>query len=160
MSPESSLARLREQVQGLSPCEHRTVSKGGRIVCNKINVGDNCVTPNTCRACPYKTINCKNLRFSLRQGVAAPIIVRFNGRTEIWEDELPALSFEQAACSARVVPISHPKQCAGCALREPLEASAGQRESLVPSPRRTMPRAGVCGKVVPFPSPDLVGLAG
>lgn len=160
MSPEISLARFRDQVHGLSPCEHRTVSRNGRIVCAKISVGDSGVTPNTCRACPFKAVNCAHLRFSLRQSSASPLIVRFNGRTEIWEDEAPVLSFEQAACAARTVPICHPKQCAGCPLRQPVDAPSRPSAGVPLAPQRRAPRAGVAGRVVPFPSPDLVGLAG
>ncbi len=160
MGPEISLARFREQVQGLSPCEHRSVSKNGQIVCAKITEGENRVTPNTCRACPYKAVNCAHLRFSLRQKAATSLIVRFNGRTEVWDDEAPTLSFEQAACAARIVPITQPKQCAGCPLRQPLEGVARPLDSMPSLPQRRAPRAGVGGRVVPFPSPDLVGLAG
>lgn len=160
MSSEISLDRFREQVQGLSPCEHRTVSRNGRIVCAKISVGDNGVTPNTCRACPFKAVNCAHLRFSLRQKAASPLIVRFNGRTEIWEDDAPVLSFEQAACAVRTAPITHPRQCAGCPLRQPVEAPARANVPAPLAPQRRTPRASAGGRVVPFPSPDLVGLAG
>lgn len=160
MSPELLTKRFREQVPGLSPCEHRAVSKSGRIVCSKIVEGDACVAPNTCRVCPFKAANCAHLRFSLRQTTATPLIVRYNGRTEFWDDDAPALRFEQAACSARLVPITHPRQCAGCALRQPVATGSNAAESPASVPRRRMPRAGVCGRVVPFPSPDRVRVAG
>lgn len=147
-----------DQLATLSPCEHRTVSKLGRIVCGKIVEGDNEVSPSLCRACPFKAVNCGNLRFSLRQTSPSPLIVRFNGRVEVWDDEPPEVRFEQAACSAKVMPIHHPKQCAGCPLRQALHepgAPAG-----VPSPvrqRRQKRRVASVGKVVPFPAPVAAG---
>jgi hypothetical protein len=128
---------------GLSPCEHRSVSKDGRIVCAKIVEGDNRVSPNVCRACPFKAVNCAHLRFSLRQDSPSPLIVRYNGRTEIWDDDPPELRFEHAACAVKVMPIEHPRSCVGCPLRQALQAPAEEQ------PRRR--RASRVGKVVPFP---------
>jgi hypothetical protein len=137
---------------GLSSCENRTVSKEGRIVCTKIVEGDNQVSPNVCRACPFKAANCAHLRFSLRQTSRSPLIVRYNGRTEIWDDEPPELRFEHAACAAKVVPIEHPRSCIGCPLRQVLQAPAerqvGRRKAVRP------------GKVVPFPQREAVAAAG
>jgi hypothetical protein len=99
-------------------CEHRTVSKDGRILCKKIVEGENEVSPNVCRDCPMRAVNCEHLRFSLRLSSPTPLTVRFNGRTEIWDDGPPALAFERAACAARVVPIRDARACAGCTLRK------------------------------------------
>ena len=74
-------------------CEHRAVSKDGRIVCSKIAQGDNTVSPEVCRACPARSVNCSHLRFSLSHSAHVPLVVRFNGRTEIWSDDAPELRF-------------------------------------------------------------------
>jgi hypothetical protein len=145
------LARSQKHARGLSPCEHRTVSKGGRIVCAKIVDGDNEVSPNLCRTCPCKAVNCAHLRFSLRQTSPSPLIVRYNGRTEVWDDDPPELLFEHAACAARVVPIHGPRACAGCALRQALHAPAQE-----PARRRLAQP----GKVVPFPQREAVAATG
>ncbi len=154
MIRELSLAqRLHSPIQGLSPCEHRTVSKDGRIVCSKIVEGDNEVSPNVCRTCPQKAVNCAHLRFSLRQISPSPLIVRFNGRTEIWDDDPPEIRFEQAACSARVIPIDTPKSCVGCALRQPLQSPAE-------AAMQRRQRMDHVGKVVPFPGREVAAAAG
>jgi len=146
MVRELSLAqRFQGQIQSLNSCEHRTVSKDGRIICNKIVEGDNEVSPILCRACPFRAVNCAHLRFSLRQTSPSPLTVRFNGRTEVWNDDPPELRFEQAACAAKVMPIAHPKQCEGCTLRQALQALLPQPQPL----RRRQVVGG--GKVVPFP---------
>jgi hypothetical protein len=139
----------------LSACEHRTVSKDGRIVCAKILEGENEVTPNTCRTCPFKAVNCAHLRFSLRQTNPSPLIVRYNGRTEIWNDEPPQLLFKQAACAAKVSPIDHPRLCAGCALRQPLQETAAPRPA-----RRRSAAARTAGKVVAFRGRETVAATG
>ncbi|MGD2206857.1 MAG: hypothetical protein PVH17_08770 [Anaerolineae bacterium] len=143
----STIRKRSDSAAGSRLCEHRTVSKEGRIVCRKIVEGEGEVSPNVCRACPARAVNCAQLRFSLRQSTPSPLIVRFNGRTEVWDDGPPELHFERAACAARVVPIEHPRACAGCALREPVRAPAEQQ---VP--------AGA-GKVVPFPQRERVAAA-
>jgi len=134
-------------------CEHRTVSKTGKIQCQKIVEGDCDVTPELCRTRPAKAINCAHLRFSLQQVSPSPLIVRFNGKTEIWDDEPPEVRLSQAACAAMVSPINSPKQCVGCVLKQPLQlptippaekpAEAGQKRR-----RRAVHEHG---KVVPFP---------
>lgn len=150
----STVRRLQEPAPTPSHCEHRTVSKDGQIVCAKIVQGDNRVSPNTCRLCPFRAVNCVHLRFSLRQTTPSPLIVRYNGRTEVWDDEPPQLCFEQAACAARIVPIDDARACAGCALRQAADP-AGQ-PSLHKRRRRTV--AG--GKVVPFPGRETVAATG
>ena len=129
---------------GPGPCEHRTVSKEGRIVCQKIVQGEAEVTPDLCHACPLHAINCVHLRCSLRQTSPSPLIVRYNGRTEIWDDLPAEIKFQQAACAAKVAPIQDPQQCAGCALRQALQ---GAERPTVATEQRLL-RAG---KVVRFP---------
>jgi hypothetical protein len=141
-----------DQSQSLSLCEHRKVSKDGRIVCAQIVEGDNEVSPNICRDCPFKAVNCAHLRFTLRQTESNCLVVRYNGRTEIWNDDPPELHFERAACAAKVVPIYEPRSCAGCALRQPLQAP-------VERPERRRRVAGT-GKVVSFPSREALVAAG
>ena len=140
------------ETQSLSSCEHRTVSKDGRIVCARIVEGDSEVSPNVCRSCPFKAVNCAHLRFSLRLSSPTPLIVRYNGRTEIWDNGSAELGFERAACMARVTPIHEPRSCAGCALRTPVQAPAEQ-----PRPRREV---AALGKVVPFPSREALAPTG
>ena len=145
-------AAYQDQLQSLSSCEHRKVSKDGRIVCTQIVEGDNEVSPNVCRDCPFKAVNCAHLRFSLRQTAPSRLVVRYNGRTEIWDDDPPELHFERAACTAKVTPIHEPRSCAGCALRQPLQAP-------VEHSRRRRRVAGT-GKVVSFPSREALVAAG
>ena len=125
--------------QSSAVCEHRSVAADGRIVCRKILWGENRVSPALCRACPSQAVNCTHLRFSLRHTSPSPLLVRFNGRTEVWNDAPPALQFEQAACALQVAPLSSPRACAGCALRQPAAAPAPE-----PAP------VARPGKVVPF----------
>lgn len=138
---------------GTSPCEHRTVSKDGRIICGKIVEGDNSVSPEVCRSCPVKAVNCSQLRFSLRQTTPSPLVVRFNGHTEVWDDDPPELQFEQAGCAAKVMPIDQPRACVGCALRQPVQATVEPRGR-----RRRQVVGG--GKVVPFPRQGAVAATG
>jgi len=139
-----SIQRAQEASASLCGCEHRTVSKDGRIVCAKITQGDNAVSPDLCRSCPAHSINCSHLRFSLNHSPHLPLIVRCNGHTEIWSDDAPELLFHHAACAARVTPILHPKACANCPLHLPAQAIA---DSPLPA-RLPNPNA----KVVPFPA--------
>lgn len=140
------------QAQSASSCEYRAVSKDGRIVCSKIVEGDNEVSPNVCRSCPFKLINCAHLCFSLCQTSSSPLVVRYNGRTEIWDDNPPELEFERAACTARVVPIYEPRSCSGCTMQQPLQSPAKE-------PKRRKQAAGL-GKVVPFPSHEALAATG
>jgi len=138
--------------QHLLFCEHRTVSKDGRIICQKIVDGDPEVSPNVCRDCPYKAVDCSHLRFSLRLSSPSPLVVRFNGRTEVWDDGPARLTFERAACAERVVPIHGPRACAECPLRQSLRDTAAE-----PSADRV---AAAAGKVVSFPAREAVAAAG
>ncbi len=93
----------------------------GRILCDKIKTGEREVSPNVCRACPISAINCAHLRATLDHRARLPITVRFgNGRTEIWDDIEPSIALERAACSAKVIPITSPRDCAGCPFRQAL----------------------------------------
>mgnify|MGYP001817131152 CR=1 FL=1 len=141
-----------DQTQNLGLCEHRKVSKAGRIVCAQIVEGDNEVSPNVCRDCPFKAVDCGHLRFTLRQTEPSRLVVRYNGRTEIWDDDPPELRFERAACTAKVMPIYEPRSCAGCTLRQPLQAP-------VERPERRRRVAGA-GKAVQFPSREALVATG
>ena len=152
MVQELPFARRMGILKGPNPCEHRAVSRDGRIICRKIVRGENAVSPDLCRACPFRAVNCSHLRFSLLQTSPSPLIVRFNGRTELWDDEPPEVRFQQAACSAKILPIEHPHSCTGCSLRQPIETPAAQ-----PNPRRP---AAHPGKVVPFPQREPVVATG
>lgn len=140
------------QTQNLSTCDHRAVSKDGRIICGKIVDGENEVSPNVCRECPFRAVDCSHLRFTLRMEAASPLVVRYNGRVEVWDDGPAQLAFERAACSSRVVPIYEPRSCQGCVLRAPM--------GLKPEHPRTVPHAAGNGKVVSFPSREALAAAG
>jgi len=136
---------LKKKGNGL--CEHRSVVADGRIVCAKVTLGDNEVSPNLCRDCPAKTIACRHLCFSLQKSSPSAIVVRYaTGRTEVWNDEPPSVSFLHAACAAKVAPITSPKECAACSLRRTTLTQPQIREKAA----RDKPREG---KVVPFPQP-------
>ena len=134
------VAKHQESIQPVNVCEHRSVAADGRIVCRKIVWGENRVSPALCRACPGQAVNCAHLRFSLRHSSPSPLVVRFNGRTEVWNDAPPALQFEQAACAVKVAPLSSPRACVGCTLCQPAAVPAPE-----PAP------VARPGKVVPFP---------
>jgi hypothetical protein len=143
MIREFPMCQPREDLAAGSGCQFRTVSKDGRIVCSKIAQGDNAVSPAVCRACPFSTVNCAHLRFSLQHTSPSPLVVRFNGRTEVWNDDPAQLLFYHAACAERVVPIHSPRACAACPLRVAAQAACEGGASR-PAPARP-------GKVVPFP---------
>jgi hypothetical protein len=124
-------------------CQYRSVARDGRIVCSKITEGDNEVSPNLCRDCPARQINCDKLRFSLQKLSPSSIVIRYgNGHTEVWNDEPARITFLRAACAAKIAPISDPRQCAACALR-----TAGE-PVLEEIP---LPRVASGGKVIAFP---------
>jgi len=125
-------------------CRYSGVANDGRITCRKIVQGDNEVSPNLCRDCPAKSVCCDNLRFSLEKTSPSPIVVRYNGgHTEVWDNDPPSISFYRAACVVKVMPITSPKECAGCALRLATQ----------PQPVRRNREVTRRGKVVPFPQP-------
>ena len=134
-------------------CEHRTVSKDGRIVCAKIVEGENSVSREVCRGCPVRAVNCEHLRFSLRQAAGSPLVVRYNGRTEVWDEESAGVRFERAACAVQVKVVEHARLCAGCRLRCAVEAVS---EGVVERQRLVV--GG--GKVVAFPGREVVAATG
>ncbi len=138
---------------GQSACDHRAVSKAGRIICTKIVEGDNAVGPEICHACPVKAINCQHLCFSLRQTSPSPLTIRFNGRTEVWDDDPPEVRLQEAACAAKVVPVRHARTCLGCALRMLVDAPAPQTAA------QQCPAASN-GKIVAFPVRSRIAAAG
>ena len=136
--------------RGPSSCEHRTVARDGRIVCKRIAEGDSEVSPHVCWSCPVKAVNCAHLRFSLTLTSPTRLVVRFNGREEVWDDEPPQLCFERAACAVRVMPIDHARACASCSLRLPLQAAK----------REPVQRLASGGKVVPFRASEVAAATG
>lgn len=154
MIRELSIARKQPQAKLVqSACDHRAVSKVGRIICTKIVEGDNVVSPEICQSCPVKAINCEHLCFSLRQTSPSPLTIRFNGRTEVWDDDPPEVRLQEAACAAKVLPVRDARTCLGCALRKPVDVPVQQ------------PAAQECpsasnGKIVAFPVRNPVAAAG
>ncbi len=136
----------------LKPCPYRQVDDEGHILCDKIKTGDREVSPNVCRACPVSAINCAHLRATLDHQTRPPITVRYgNGKTEVWEDEVPSIALGRAACAVKVTPILSPRDCAGCPLRQALispdaitttDATIG-RERPVTTPAPTIATAPV-----------------
>ena len=126
------------------PCPHRSVSDDGRVLCAKIIDRNNAVSPQVCGDCPFRVIDCSHLRFTLSLSSTTPLMVRHNGRTEVWDDGPPKVTLHRAACVAKVSQIEHPAVCAGCSRRRPLLYGG---EQVIPKPRP------VCSsKVIPFPS--------
>jgi hypothetical protein len=77
-------------------------------------------------------VNCIHLRFSLLFTSPSPLLVRFNGHTELWNADPPEVRFRQAACSAQILPIEHPSFCTGCSLRQPVDTASEQPADLRP----------------------------
>jgi hypothetical protein len=112
-----------------TPCEHRQVTAGGRVVCRKAPKSDAEVSPALCASCPATLVGCEHLRFTLRKHAPVPIVVRYaGGRTEVWDDVPPAMRFERAACALRREPIGGPADCAGCALRVAVPVAMAMEE--------------------------------
>lgn len=102
-------------------CEYREALEDGRVICQKVAEGNPEVDPSICRRCPVMAINCQHLRFTLRKLGHKPILVRFgNGRTEVWDDDPPAVEFIHGACAEKVMPISGARDCVGCRVRCPV----------------------------------------
>lgn len=107
-------------MESLKPCQFRQVDTQGRILCQLVKGGDRQVSVDLCRACPVQAINCRHLRAGLEKQVSTPITVRYaTGRVEVWNDAPAAMTFKQAACAAKTIPIHSPRDCAGCSLRLP-----------------------------------------
>lgn len=126
----------------LKPCPYRHVGDEGHILCDKIKTGDREVSPNICRACPISQINCGHLRAVLDNQSRPPITVRWgNGKTQVLDDfAQQSIAMQRAACAAKVTPIHSARDCAGCALRQPLVLA----ETIQPvvEPAATNHRAG------------------
>jgi len=139
------------KVNSGTTCIHRGVARDGRIICAKITEGNNEVSPNICRDCPARQVNCDKLRFSLEKSSPSPIVVRYgNGHSEVWNDEPARITFLRAACVAKIAPISDPRQCAACALRTVGEPVLEE----IPLPRVARPthrKVARDGKVIAFP---------
>jgi len=126
----------------MKPCKFRKAEDDGRIVCEKIVLGDNEVDPNICRTCPLTAINCSHLRFTLHRVESATIVVRYgNGRSEIWPGEPARVELAHGACAARVIPVEDPRSCTGCALRSPAVV-----------PEQVVARPAPAPRVIPFPA--------
>ncbi len=110
---------MEAKMSELKPCPFRHVGDEGHILCDKIKTGDREVTLEICRACPISHINCAHLRATLDHQTHPPLTVRYgNGRTEVWEQNAPAIAFKHAACAAKVIPIHSEQDCAGCPLHQ------------------------------------------
>jgi hypothetical protein len=149
----------------LKPCPHHHADDEGHILCDKIKAGDREVSPNVCRACPVAAINCTHLRATLDHHAHLPITIRWgNGKTDVLEDDAPALALQRAACAAKVTPILSPRECAGCALRQTV-ATADRRPPTVVATDDERRRTNVAPRVAPAhltpsPSPDRRGEQG
>lgn len=137
----------------MKPCKYRQAEDDGRIVCEKIVLGDNQVGPNICRTCPVAAINCTHLRFTLERLESSTILVRYgNGRSEVWPGEPARVTLAHGACAAKVIPVEGPRTCTGCALRAP----ATVPEQVVAAAAATVPprgaRPAASGRVIPFPA--------
>lgn len=125
MTPERLFGILRQRKGSsvsLKPCPYRHVGDEGHILCDKIKTGEREVSPNICRACPISQINCGHLRAVLDNQSRPAITVRWgNGKTKVLDDfAQQSISMNRAACAAKVTPIHSARDCAGCALRQPL----------------------------------------
>ena len=115
----------------LKPCPFRLVDSVGQILCDKIKIGERQVSAQICNACPVAAIDCAHLRATLEQQSRPAITVRWgNGKSEVWDTAAPTVALGRAACAAKVMPIHSPRDCAGCALREPL----ARENKIVPAP--------------------------
>lgn len=154
--------------QNRTRCVHRVVSKDGRVVCAKIVEGDSTVSDEQCRVCPYQAVNCRHLRFVLRQRGRSALVVRHNGRTEIWDDGPAVVELDRAACAARVMAVEQAGACAGCGLRQAVEERSGGpvmrgRAGVVGAVgcgQEAQPSVLARGKVVPFPVRGSVAATG
>lgn len=126
----------------LKPCPYRLVDNDGCILCNQIKAGNRQVSADTCQACPIAEINCTHLRATLHSQSLAPLTVRWgNGKTQVWADPAPPLVLERAACAVKTIPISSPRDCAGCDLRRPFVAT--DVVTIMPKPARMPPKAEI-----------------
>ncbi len=129
----------------LKPCPYRHADDEGHILCDKIKSGDREVTPNICRVCPVAQINCAYLRARLDHQARPPLTVRWgNGKSQVWDDfAQESIALASAACAEKVIPIHSPRDCAGCALRKPvdsLQPTGDRRMTDDRRPSTAMPR--------------------
>ncbi|MCL4487355.1 MAG: hypothetical protein M1570_04400 [Chloroflexi bacterium] len=136
---------LSEDCVELRPCPFRQVDDDGHILCAKLKSADREISPRVCAACPVAEIDCVHLRAALSRTGHPPLLVRYgNGKSELWEESAPTISFASAACAARTAPIRSPQDCAACALRETpsLPLVLASSALLVPPAGRTAARGG------------------
>lgn len=138
----------------LKPCPYRRANDDGQILCERIKSGDRAVSPNICRACPVAAINCAHLRATLNHDARPPITVRWgNGKTQIWESDAPSITMPHAACAAKVIPIHSARECAGCALRQPLAtATAMPMTEIAPVAKRAPRKTAVAPQPIVAPA--------
>ncbi|HEY6043101.1 MAG TPA: hypothetical protein VIX58_13310 [Anaerolineae bacterium] len=106
--------------EAIKPCPFRSVNGEGQILCQLIKGPDHEITLDICRACPVSQINCQHLRASLEKQESNSLVVRFvTGRTEVWNDNPPAVTIKRAACAEKAMPIQSPRDCSGCPIRLP-----------------------------------------
>lgn len=143
------------QMSALKPCPYRHADDEGHILCDKIKTGDREVSPNVCRDCPIAAINCAHLRATLNHHAPLPITVRWgNGKTDVLEDDAPALALQRAACAAKVTPILSPRECAGCPLRKALAIAEILGQSATTNRRRQS--AAMPAPIAPAPQPAAI----
>lgn len=112
--------------EAIKPCPFRAVNNDGQILCQLIKGNDREITLDLCRACPVSQINCQHLRASLEKQDAASVTVRFvTGRTEVWNNNPPAVAIKRAACAEKAMPIESPRDCVGCPIRLPQTVPQG-----------------------------------
>jgi hypothetical protein len=105
-------------MQNLAPCPFRRADDDGNILCERIKTGDRQVSPEICHACPVAAISCAHLRATLNHDARPPIVVRWgNGKTTVLEPDAPSIEIERGACAEKMIAITSPHDCAGCALR-------------------------------------------
>ena len=128
----------------LKPCPYRHADDEGHILCDKIKSGDREVSPNICRTCPVAHSNCAHLRATLDHQARPPIVVRWgNGKSQVWDDVAnDSIALTRAACAAKVLPIHSPRDCAGCALRLPVDSPHSTINSQPTADPSTSLRAG------------------
>jgi len=131
-------------MSNLKPCPCRHADDEGHILCDKIKSGDREVSPNICRTCPVAHVNCAHLRATLDHQARPPIVVRWgNGKSQVWDDVAnDSIALTRAACAAKVLPIHSPRDCAGCALRLPVDSPQSTLNSQPTADPSTSLRAG------------------
>jgi hypothetical protein len=139
----------------LKPCPYRHADDEGHILCDKIKSGDREVSPNICRACPVSQINCVHLRATLEHHARPPIVVHWgNGKSQVWDDfAVDSLTLPRAACAEKVTPIHSPRDCAGCALRLPVDSQPSTINRPQTDNRKPLTAAPRVVRRAPVPAP-------